>query len=529
MFIQDSVYSQRTVADVKSPVSCFSPNLVYNPYLGDYVLVPCRVCAACRSSYARDLQNRIEDECRAHKYNFFVTLTYDNEHMPMYYAYPSESGVYFRAFRGNKPLLDAQGLELPELDFDLEDSWYAEPHHNPYSTGFGFCYKPDIQKFIKRLRIKLVRTYGNVFSSKIRYFVASEYGPVTYRPHYHGVFFCDDDRIARDLPRLIYEAWSMCSPERCDVQLVSGAAPQYVAKYVNGFARLPKVLSTQFTRPFHLASKNPALGTFKIDEKEIFDCFVNNNFERPSVDAKTGELSYALFPHKVLSRYFRKYSGYGEGNIDYELRLYQKYATGNYRKIYDSEEHRYVESHLRGNAYLLEEGSFKYVDYQWFKCVQRLLRGSFSFPKRNEFGYAVGMYKNVTFTLIDILHNMRNMYNNYSLYLLNSYYRSQEVLSSVYTTPYDRLSFYPYVWKLMPSVCNKYQYNCKPFYQGKTLSYYFRQLHIDYDSVYNDGFLRSDFYDKMSTVSFVKANQDKLLTQIQNSDYKKKFNDLYNF
>lgn len=529
MFIQDSVYSQRTVADVKSPVSCFSPNLVYNSYLGDYVLVPCRVCAACRSSYARDLQNRIEDECGAHKYNFFITLTYDNEHMPMYYAYPSEGGVYFRAFRGNKPLLDAQGLELPELDFNLEDSWYAEPQHNPFSTGFGFCYKPDIQKFIKRLRIKLVRKYGNVSSSKIRYFVASEYGPVTYRPHYHGVLFCDDDRIAEDLPRLIYEAWAMCSPERCDVQLVSGAAPQYVAKYVNGFARLPKVLSTQLTRPFHLASKNPALGTFKINEKEIFDCFVNNNFERPSVDAKTCELSYGLFPHKVLSRYFRKYTGYGEGNIDYELRLYKKYATGNYRKIYDSEEHRYIESHLRGEAYLHEKGSFKYVDYQWFKCVQRLLHGSFSFPKRNEFGYVVGMHENVTFTLIDILHNMRNMYNNYSLYLLNSYYRSQELLFSVDTTLYDRLSFYPYVWKLMPNVCNKYQYNCKPFYQGKTLSYYFRQLHIDYNSVYDDGFLRSDFYDKMSTVSFIKVNQDKLLTQIQDSDYKKKFSDLYKF
>ena len=205
------------------------------------------------------------------------------------------------------------------------------------------------------------------------------------------------------------------------------------------------------------------MGTFKINEKEIFDCFVNNNFERPSVDAKTGELSYGLFPHKVLSRYFRKYSGYGEGNIDYELRLYKKYATGNYRKIYDSEEHRYIESHLRGEAYLHEKGSFKYVDYQWFKCVQRLLHGSFSFPKRNEFGYVVGMHENVTFTLFDIFHNMRNMYNNYSLYLLNSYYRSQELLSSVGTTPYDRLSFYPYVWKLMPNVCNKYQYNCKPF------------------------------------------------------------------
>ena len=165
-------------------------------------------------------------------------------------------------------MTDSQDLELPELDFDLEDSWFAEPQHNIYQSGFGFCYKPDIQKFIKRLRIKIIRKYGNVSQSKIRYFVASEYGPVTFRPHYHGILFCDDARIAEDLPRLISSCWTLCSPERIDVQYVSGAAPQYVAKYVNGFTRLPKVLQTQLTRPFHLASKNPALGAFKVDEKE---------------------------------------------------------------------------------------------------------------------------------------------------------------------------------------------------------------------------------------------------------------------
>lgn len=529
MFIKDSVYSQRSVTEVKSPVACFHPNLVFNPYLDDYVVVPCRTCAACRSSYAVDLQNRIEDECKAHKFNIFFTLTYDNWHMPMYYAFPSENGVCFKAFRGNKPLLDAHGEELPELDFDLEDSWFPEPQHNPFQTGFGFCLKSDIQKFIKRLRIKIVRKYGNFSKSKIRYFIASEYGPVTYRPHYHGVLFCDDERIARDLPRLIRETWTLCSPERCDVQYVSGAAPQYVAKYVNGFARLPKVLGTKLTCPFHLASKNPALGSFKIDEKEIFDCFVNNNFERPSVDASTGEVTYSLFPNKVLSRYFRRYCGYGEGNLDYELRLYQKYSTGNYRKIYDSENHRYVECHLRGEAYLEQDGSFKYKDYLWYKCVHRLLHSSFSFPKRNELGYVVGMHENVTFTLMDILRNMRNMYSNYSLYLLNSYYRSQEVLSTEKVSPFEKLAFYPYVWKLFPSVCSKLEFRSTKFYGGLSLAAVFKQLRIKYEDVYDDGFLRFHVYDYILDAPFVKRNQNELLTRIQQSDYKKKFNDLYNF
>lgn len=535
MFIQDSVYSQRELSDVKSPVSCFSPNLVYNQYLGDYVLVPCRKCAACRSSYAVDLQNRIENECRAHSSNIFFTLTYDNVHLPMFYAFPSEDGVFFRAYRNNKLMVDAQGIELPELEFSLEDSWYMEPQHNPFSTGFGFCYKPDIQKFIKRLRIKLVRTYGNVPESKIRYFIASEYGPATFRPHYHGLLFCDDERIARDLPRLIRETWTLCSPERIDVQYVSGAAPQYVAKYVNGFACLPKVLQTKLTRPFHLASKCPALGAFKINESDIFDCFVNNNFERPSVDAKTSEVSFNLFPFKVLSRYFRKYSGYSEGNLDYELRLYKKYKSGDFIKRIDPETHRYDECHLRGDAYLNFSGSFKYIDYLWFKNIERLLNNKFTFPRRNEFGFVIGEHKDISFHLIDILRNMRNMYNNYSLYLMNSSYRSQEIVSKSNCSDYDVFTFYPFIWKSLPLTCNKSQFYSEPFIFGSsphdflTLHDVFRTLNVCYDSVYYDNFLRTVFYHHVVDAPFIKSAQDKLLRRIQNQDYKKKFNDLYKF
>lgn len=529
MIIKDSVYSQRVLNDVKSPVSCFHPNMIYNTYLREHVLVPCRKCAACRSSYAVDLQNRIENECRAHLSNIFFTLTYDNEHLPMFYAFPSVDGVCFRAYRGNIPMVDAHGLDLPELDFKLEESWYMEPQHNPFQTGFGFCYKPDIQKFIKRLRIKLVRLYGNVPTSKIRYFVASEYGPATYRPHYHGILFCDDKRIAKDLPRLICETWSNCSTDRIDVQYVSGAAPQYVAKYVNGFARLPKVLQTEFTRPFHLASKCPALGAFKINEKEIFDCFVNNNFERPVVDAKTSEVSYTLFPFKILSRYFRRYCGYGEGNFDYELRLYKKYATGDYVKKRDPETKRYIECHLRGDEYLRESGSFKYLDYLWYKNIVRLLHSKFSFPKRNELGYVVGYHEDVTFNLVDILHNMRNMYNNYSLYLMNSSYRSQEILSSSPHTEYDIMTFYPYVWKFLPLTCNKTDFFTKRFIDGLTMSDVFKTLNVNYSSFYEGRFFRIDSYYRIVDAPFVKFAQDRLLTQIQNNDYKKKFNDLYKF
>ena len=328
MFIKDSVYSQRSVADVKSPVACFHPNLVFNPYLNDYVVVPCRTCAACRSSYARDLQNRIEEECKTHLCNVFFTLTYDNLHIPMYYAFPSENGLYFKAFRGNKPLLDSHGEELPELDFDLKDSWYAEPQHNPYQTGFGFCLKSDIQKFIKRLRIKISRKYGNVPSSKIRYFIASEYGPVTFRPHYHGIIFCDDERIARDLPGLIRATWKMCDSARIDAQLVNGSAPEYVAKYVSGNSSLSEVLRTKYTKPFHLASKNPVIGAFKTTREEILDVLVNRYFEIPRIeDGNLEEATYDILPYSFITRYFPSCQGFSISNDSYKLSLYEKYRA----------------------------------------------------------------------------------------------------------------------------------------------------------------------------------------------------------
>lgn len=528
MFIKDSVYGQRLISDAKSPVSCFSPNLVYNPYIKNYVLVPCRQCAACRYSYAMDLKRRIEDECKAHKYNFFFTLTYDNKHVPMMYAFPSEDGVYFKAFRNDVPMTDPHGTDLPELDFSLDDSWYHEPSHNPFHTGFAFCYKPDIQKFFKRLRINIDRNENKIISKqKIRYFVAAEYGPATYRPHYHGLIFCDDDDLARELPRLIHKSWPLCSSDRIDVQLVSGAAPQYVAKYVNSIACLPQVLKTQLTRPFYLCSKQPALGSFKINEQEIFDCFVNSNFERPQVDAKSNEVSYALFPHKVLSRYFRKYSGYGEGNLDYELRLFKKYDSGDFEKVIDPVTHRYVECHLRGNEYLDFPKSFKYTDYIWYNCIKRLLRGRFTYPIRNEYGAVITMVNDVSFSLKDLLVNMRRMYNDYSLYLFNSSLRSEELISST-ASCYDRLSFYPYLWKSFPLTCTRTGFN-NPSYNGVSLSDLCRSVGVSYDDLYDSHFLRIDIYQFLDSPKFVVKNRNDLLVRIQKDDIKKKFNDLYKF
>lgn len=97
---------------------------------GDIIELPCGQCIGCRLEYARSWAVRCMHEASLHDENAFITLTYDEEHIP-----------------------DGQSLS-----------------------------KKDCQKFLKRLRSR--------FDGKaIRYYLAGEYGSDTLRPHYHALLF----------------------------------------------------------------------------------------------------------------------------------------------------------------------------------------------------------------------------------------------------------------------------------------------------------------------------------------------------
>lgn len=90
--------------------------------------VPCGQCIGCRIDRSRHWALRCVHESKAHVHNSFITLTYDDDHIPL---------------RGS-------------LD------------------------KSHLQKFFKRLRKK----YGS-----FRYFASGEYGDYSDRPHYHVIIF----------------------------------------------------------------------------------------------------------------------------------------------------------------------------------------------------------------------------------------------------------------------------------------------------------------------------------------------------
>lgn len=109
----------------------------------DCIKLPCGKCVGCRLEYSRQWANRCMLELQYHDSSYFVTLTYDDYHVPK--------------------------------------SYYSDPETGEAQVSLTLC-KRDWQLFMKRLRFAFPDDH-------IRFFMCGEYGPNTFRPHYHAIIF----------------------------------------------------------------------------------------------------------------------------------------------------------------------------------------------------------------------------------------------------------------------------------------------------------------------------------------------------
>lgn len=185
--------------------------LCLSPVLTKYGLVPCGKCMACLVKKQRDWTFRIEQEVKYSSSAWFITLTYDEEHVPV-----------------------DEELMVPVVS------------------------KRDIQLFMKRFRKEI-----SALGFTCRYFICAEYGPKTLRPHYHGILFDLPLSFGRTfLSDLLLRTWQQgfitlapVTPGRC----------RYVAKYCSSFMFLPKYLQNERRKPFLLVSRKIGIGKSFVD------------------------------------------------------------------------------------------------------------------------------------------------------------------------------------------------------------------------------------------------------------------------
>lgn len=163
---------------------------------GRQIYVPCGKCAWCLSLLRDQWVFRLKQEAKEHLWNYFVTLTYRDEDLP----------------------------------------WIVNDETGEMVNSVN---KQHISDFNRDLRKK---------GFKFRFFVTSEYGPKTLRPHYHGIYFCDQ-------PMDLEKSWPHGDN---NVQLpANDGSYQYVTKYVLKGSQIPEGAAPNF----RLMSRRPGIGS----------------------------------------------------------------------------------------------------------------------------------------------------------------------------------------------------------------------------------------------------------------------------
>lgn len=232
---------------------------------GRSMVVSCGHCLSCIVQKAHSKSNVCAQQEKLSKYTFFVTLTYNKDNVPC--AYP----VYLidDSQPSRKQYIELYDEETGEL---LGSCYY--PHkkckaiiNRTDDKKLHYARYTDLQKFIKRLRRRIETSKKSYNNEKIKYYAVSEYGPKTYRPHFHILLYFDSSELSQDLAKIIRSCWSYGYSY---TTLSQGHVTSYVASYVNSVVALPAILQTSSTHPKSSHSSCLAIPFFTKEFKEIY-------------------------------------------------------------------------------------------------------------------------------------------------------------------------------------------------------------------------------------------------------------------
>lgn len=270
----------------KAVDQCQHRSFITNKYNGARIAVDCGQCDYCIHKKAKKASMRVKTAGSAFKYSYFVTLTYDNVHIPLmsckvlHSEYEDAVGISGDIHFGDEyhqyiPVSEYQCADSSMLrhiffeqvqgtvPFDREikeptpvkDNWFlsmdavrsfigktqaVDKTDYPASAQYGrdnlipFLNYVDVQNYIKRLRKHLFQKLGAY--ETLHFYAVGEYGPVHFRPHYHLLLFTNSEKVAQVLRHCHDKSWKL---GRSDFQRSAGGACSYVASYVNSLCSAP--------------------------------------------------------------------------------------------------------------------------------------------------------------------------------------------------------------------------------------------------------------------------------------------------
>lgn len=242
-----------------------------------YQTIPCGHCWACKLNYSAQWATRNTLEAQEHDNNYFITLTYDDMHLPIY-----------------KYFTDGENY------FENDGTWN------------GTLEPEDVHTFINTLR-KYFERQG---VTGIKYYYCGEYGENTLRPHYHMLLFGApldpanwhdfhmDERYKMHWKDSQIEKW--WNKGMIDVAEIEWSSAAYVSRYcMKKLTDEPK--SETFyaqqgkIKEFIRMSRNPGIGMtyFNLNKEKIYE---NDEMIMKTVKGNTG----AFKPPKAFDKKFKE-------------------------------------------------------------------------------------------------------------------------------------------------------------------------------------------------------------------------------
>lgn len=265
---------------------CQHRSFITNKYTGARIAVDCGQCDYCIHKKAQKASMRVKTAGSAFKYSYFVTLTYDNEHIPLmnckvlHSEYEDVVGIsgdihfgdeyhhhipvseyqcddnsalrhiffeqvqgtipYDREIKEYVPVKDNWFLSMDAIRSFIGKTQAVDKADYPASAQYGrdnlipFLNYVDVQNYIKRLRKYLFQQLGSYES--LHFYAVGEYGPVHFRPHFHLLLFTNSDQVAKVLRQCHDKSWKF---GRSDFQRSAGGSASYVSSYVNSLSSAP--------------------------------------------------------------------------------------------------------------------------------------------------------------------------------------------------------------------------------------------------------------------------------------------------
>ena len=230
--------------------------------------IPCGQCFGCRLKRKGDWATRIEKEAMLFEQSCFLTLTYEDTHLPLVFS-PAD-GVERSTVSKDVLSLFIDRLRMAIRDALAHDLQVASGLRTSKRRGGG----------LYNLTSRAARRQADKTVAQIRFFGCGEYGSAKGRAHYHVAIFGWDSsgsdvvgfsRSSRSgfklaVSKIVSKAWPFGLHSVQALNWQSGAyIAGYIGKAITGLGADAAYDSHGIGRPFQHMSRMPGIGRYWLE------------------------------------------------------------------------------------------------------------------------------------------------------------------------------------------------------------------------------------------------------------------------